>query len=207
MARKFVLEWMNRRTPPKEHTVIRTLARIDLHLRQRWWKNYAENPEWTFSRAILATESLADNQWSFDYGSVLYPNAQDPWGRPVPGSWGTSTASLGRGGRAKGQGKKGQGKGAKGQGKGATKGATKGAGKGGIKLGTCTLNNNRVKCAKSKNGTWFCSFFNVRNNCRNDGASCENGVHKCNIMVAPTKICYGNHSASQHTGASIRTQS
>ena len=72
MARKFVLEWMNRKSPPKEHTVIRILARIDLHIRRRWWRNYVDNPTWTFSRAIMAAESLADNQWSFDYASVFY---------------------------------------------------------------------------------------------------------------------------------------
>ena len=77
----------------------------------------------------------------------------------------------------------------------------------GIKIGTCSLNNQRVKCAKSKNNIWFCTHFNVRNNCRNDGASCEHGIHKCNIMTAATQICYGNHSASMHTGAHVRTQS
>ena len=35
MARKFVLEWMTRRNPPREHTVIRILARIDIHIRRR----------------------------------------------------------------------------------------------------------------------------------------------------------------------------
>ena len=62
LARKFILEWMNRRNPPREAIVIRTLARIDLHIRQRWWKNYTENPTWTFSHSIRASEALADNQ-------------------------------------------------------------------------------------------------------------------------------------------------
>ena len=52
--------------------MIRQLARIDIHIRRRWWKNYTENPTWTFTRAIKATEGLADNQWSFDYTSILY---------------------------------------------------------------------------------------------------------------------------------------
>ena len=71
MARKFVLEWMNRRSSPKEHAVIRQLARIDLHIRRRWWRNYIDNPTWSFTHAIQAAESLADNQWSFDYSTSL----------------------------------------------------------------------------------------------------------------------------------------
>ena len=87
MARKFVLEWMNRRNPPREHTVIRILARIDLHIRRRWWRNYSDNPTWTFTRSIMAAESLADNQWSFDYASVLYPPQTNlPWD-PTASSW------------------------------------------------------------------------------------------------------------------------
>ena len=207
MARKFVLEWMNRRSPPKEHTVIRTLARIDLHLRQRWWKNYAENPTWTFSRAIIATESLADNQWSFDYADRLYPPAPPAPYIPPPGAWeGRGGRKGGKGGGKGGKRKKGGGKGGKGGGKGGKVTPKGGAGMG-IKISTCSLNNQRVKCAKSKNNIWFCTHFNVRNNCRNDGASCEHGIHKCNIMTAATQICYGNHSASMHTGAHVRTQS
>jgi hypothetical protein len=71
IARKFVLEWMNRRSSPKEHAVIRQLARIDLHIRRRWWRNYIDNPTWSFTHAIQAAESLADNQWSFDYSTNL----------------------------------------------------------------------------------------------------------------------------------------
>ena len=76
MARKFVLEWMNRRSPPKENAVIRQLARIDLHIRRRWWRNYITNPTWTFTQAIEAAESLADNQWSFDYSTGLFASYQ-----------------------------------------------------------------------------------------------------------------------------------
>ena len=43
MARKFVLEWMNRRNPPQERSVIRILARIDLHTRRRWWRHYVQS--------------------------------------------------------------------------------------------------------------------------------------------------------------------
>ena len=75
MARKFVLEWMNRRNPPREDAVIRQLARIDLHLRQRWWRNYVDNPTWTFTKAIQAAEFLADNQSSFDCSTNLYHGA------------------------------------------------------------------------------------------------------------------------------------
>ena len=91
MARKFVLEWMNRRSPPKEHTVIRQLARIDLHIRRRWWRNYIDNPTWAFAQAIQATESLADNQRSFDYSTSLYHSSyqggaqaspRKPWKEP-----------------------------------------------------------------------------------------------------------------------------
>ena len=198
MARKFVLEWMNRKSPPKEYTVIRILARIDIHIRRRWWRNYTDNPTWTFSRSIMAAEALADNQRSFDYASILYPaQTGRVWEPPGPGSWTNPTSPLGGGGR-KGKGRKGKGKG-KGEGKGA-----KGAGKGGMKIGACTHNNQRVKCAKSKNGQWFCSFFNVQNNCRNNTGSCSSGMHRCNIMVSATKVCNGSHSAKDHTGTSIR---
>ena len=84
MARKFVLEWMNRRFSPKEHAVIRQLARIDLHIRRRWWRNYTDNPTWSFSHAIQAAEPLADNQWSFDYSTNLY-NSYQGGGTQVPG--------------------------------------------------------------------------------------------------------------------------
>ena len=78
MARKFVLEWMNRRSPPQERAVIRQLARIDLHIRRRWWRNGVDNPTWTFTKAIQAAEPLADNQWSFDYATNLY-HGSAPW--------------------------------------------------------------------------------------------------------------------------------
>ena len=73
-----------------------------------------------------------------------------------------------------------------------------------MKIGVCTHNNQRVKCANSKNGQWFCSFFNVQNNCRNAAGSCSSGMHRCNIMVSATNICNGSHSAIDHTGAVIR---
>ena len=38
MARKFVLEWADRRSPPQEHAVTRQMARIDIHIRKRWWQ-------------------------------------------------------------------------------------------------------------------------------------------------------------------------
>ena len=63
---------MIRKNPPPECAVIKQLARIDIHIRQRWWKHYTEHPTWTFTRAIKATEGLADNQWSFDYTLILY---------------------------------------------------------------------------------------------------------------------------------------
>ena len=71
MARKFVFEWTINEHPPPESSVIRQLARIDIHIRRRWWKNYNENPSWTFTRAIKGTEGLADNMWSFDYSSTI----------------------------------------------------------------------------------------------------------------------------------------
>ena len=94
MARKFVLEWMNRRNTPQERAVIRILARIDLHIRRRWWRSYVDNPTWSFSKAISAADALADNQWSLDYAPTLYQNFQrgqtwDPnsrWKQRVPGS-------------------------------------------------------------------------------------------------------------------------
>jgi hypothetical protein len=207
MARKFVHEWMNRRSPPKEQAVIRILARIDLHIRRRWWRIYADNPTWTFSRAITATESLADNQWSFDYAAILYTGAL-PW-NPGAASWERHDTPFppGRGGgggrraRVKGQGKGGKGQG-KGQNKGEGKGA-KGGGKGGISIGTCSHGNQRVKCAKSKNGKWFCSFFDVQNNCRNAAGTCSEGMRRCNIMVSATKVCNGSHSGKDHTGTSM----
>ena len=72
-----------------------------------------------------------------------------------------------------------------------------------IKIGICQLGQRRVKCAKSRNGKWFCTFFNVGNNCRNDPASCSGGSHQCNIMVSPTKVCGGSHSAKDHSGPSL----
>ena len=104
-----------------------------------------DNPTWTFSRAIMAAESLADNQWSFDYASVLYTGNQggNAWEPPGPNSW--TNPYVPAGGR-KGKGRKGKGKG-KGEGKGA-----KGAGKGSLKITACTHNGQRVKCAKSENG-------------------------------------------------------
>ena len=79
-----------------------------------------DNPTWTFSRAIMAAESLADNQWSFDYASVLYTGQQggNAWEPPGPGSWTNPYPPVG--GR-KGKGRKGKGKG-KGEGKGANGG-------------------------------------------------------------------------------------
>ncbi len=90
-----------------------------------------------------------------------------------------------------------------GKGKGEGKGA-KGAGKGSLKISACTHNGQRVKCATSKNGQWFCSFFNVQNNCRNNTGSCSSGMHRCYIMVSATKVFNGSHSAKDHTGTTIR---
>ena len=182
MARKFVLEWMIRRNPPREHAVIRQLARIDLHIRQRWWRNYVDNPIWTFTKAIQAAEFLADNQWSFDYSTNLYH------GGSQGGGHGSSSDRPWREAQVPGS-PKGRGKGRKGKG-GKGKSAKASGGEGGarvnfsLKTGVCTHNGQRVKCAKSKNGEWFCSFFNVRNNCRNQDGSCSAGAHKCNIMIA-----------------------
>ena len=95
----------------------------------------------------MATESLADNQWSFDYATILYTGAL-PW-NPGAASWESyDTPFAGRGGgggrrtRVKGKGKGGKGH-AKGQSKGGGKGA-KGGGKGGISIGTCSHGNQRV---------------------------------------------------------------
>ena len=174
-------------------------------IRRHWWRNYSDNPTWTFSRSIVAAEALADNQWSFDYASVLYPTSVSaPWD-PAASSWANTHAALGRGAGQRGRGR-GQGKGGKGQDKSQSKGegkGAKGAGKGGIKIGVCSLGNQRVKCAKSKNGKWLCSFFNVQNNCRNAAGTCSSGMHRCNIMISATKVCNGSHSAKDHTGTSM----
>ena len=158
MARKFVLEWMNRRDPPQERAVIRQLARIDLHIRRRCWRNYIDNPTWCFSKAISAAEALADNQWSFDYATTFYQGFQgkQPW-EPNPRQWERRDPGSPKGGR-KG---KGNGKGKGGKGKGA-----KGAGRQhfSLQICVCTHKGQRVKCAKSKNNEWFCSYFNVQNN-------------------------------------------
>ena len=201
MARKFVLEWMNRRSPPKKHAVIRQLARIDLHIRRRWWRNYIDNPTWSFTHAIQATESLADNQWSFDYSTSLYHSSyqgvaqaspRKPWKEPntphTPNGGGKTTAK-GKGGAGRG-GKSATGKGT------AKVNLT-------LKIGACTHNGQRVNNAKSKNGEWFCTYFNVRNNCRNNAGSCSAGSHRCNILISPTKVCNGNHSAKDHTGSNV----
>ena len=58
---------MNRRDPLPERAVIRQLARIDLHIRRRWWRNYVDNPTWSFSKSISAAEALADNQYIYIY--------------------------------------------------------------------------------------------------------------------------------------------
>ena len=206
MARKFVLEWMNRRSSPKEHAVIRQLARIDLHIRRRWWRNYIDNPTWSFTHAIQAAESLADNQWSFDYSTNLYNSyqggTQAPPGKPWREPWREPSAphSPKGGGKSNNKGKGGAGRGGKaaiGQGPGKPKVNLT------LKIGACTHNGQRVKCAKSKNGEWFCTYFNVRNNCRNKAGSCSAGSHRCNILISPTKVCNGNHSAKDHKGNTV----
>ena len=150
MARKFVLERMNRRSPPKEHTVIRQLARIDLHIRRRWWRNYTDNLTWSFTYSIQATESLADNQWSFDYSTNLYHGSysggataspRKPWKEP------NTPHTPNGGGKPTGKGKGGAGRG----GKAATGKQTPKVNLA-LKIGACTHNGQRVKCAKSKNG-------------------------------------------------------
>ena len=116
MARKFVLEWMNRRSPPKGNAVIRQLARIDMHIRRRWWRNYVDNPTWTFTQAIEAAESLADIQWSFDYSTGLYASysggTQASPGKPWKDSWREPGSPEG-GGKSTSKGKGGAGKGGK----------------------------------------------------------------------------------------------
>ena len=90
MARSFVFEWTTKEHSPPEGAVINHLKRIDIHLRQRWWQNYNENPSWTFTRAIKRAESLADNQWSFDYSSTIYgdgfADANEPTQESSPAS-------------------------------------------------------------------------------------------------------------------------
>ena len=99
--------------------MIRQLARIDLHIRRRWWSNYADNPTWSFSRAITAAEALADNQWSFDYAPTLYQVFQGREAWEPNSRWERSPGSPkgGREGKGKGKGKGGKGKGAKGAGR------------------------------------------------------------------------------------------
>ena len=72
-----------------------------------------------------------------------------------------------------------------------------------LKIGACTHNGKRAKNTKSKNGEWFCSYFNVQNNCRNNAGSCTAGAHRCNILVSPTKVCNGTHSAKDHVGNTV----
>ena len=158
-----------------------------------------DNPTWSFSKAILAAEALADNQWSFDYTPTLYQGYQGGQTWEPNARWEQRVPSSPKGGR-KGKGKEGKGKG-KGRGKGA-----KGAGRAtfNLKIGVCSHNGQRVKCAKSKNGERFCSYFNVQNNCRNQAGSCPQGAHKCNLLVGPTKVCGGNHAAKDHTAVTIR---
>ena len=90
MARSFVFEWTTKEHSPPEGAVINHLKRIDIHLRRRWWQNYNENPSWTFTRAIKRAESLADNQWSFDYSSTIYgdgfADANEPTQESSPAS-------------------------------------------------------------------------------------------------------------------------
>ena len=90
MARSFVFEWTTKEHSPPEGAVINHLKRIDIHLRRRWWQNYNENPSWTFTRAIKGAESLADNQWSFDYSSTIYgdgfADADEPTQESSPSS-------------------------------------------------------------------------------------------------------------------------
>ena len=78
-------------TPP-ESAVIRQLARIDIHIRRRWWHNYKANPTWTFTKAIAATAPFANNQWSSDYSTMFHqcsktnegnePQGYNPKGKP-----------------------------------------------------------------------------------------------------------------------------
>ena len=130
--------------PPKENAVIRQLARIDLHIRRRWWRNYIANPTWTFTQAIEAAESLADNQWSFDYSTGLFASYQggtqaspgkpwkDSWKEPGSPKGGSDATSKGKGGTGKG------GKTAKAQGSEIPKVNLT------LKIGACTHNGKKV---------------------------------------------------------------
>ena len=97
--------------------MIRQLARIDLCIRQRWWRNYVDNPTWTFTKTIQAAESLADIQWSFDYSTNLYhggsqgggygSSSDRPWREAqVPGS----AKGRGKGRKTRRERKTGQGR-------------------------------------------------------------------------------------------------
>ena len=101
---------MSRMNPSLERAVIRILARIDLHIRRRWWRNFVDNPTLSFSKAILAAEVLADNQWSFDYAPTLYQGFQGGQAFEPHARWEQQVPGSPKGGR-KGKGKEGKGKG------------------------------------------------------------------------------------------------
>ena len=63
------------------------------------------------------------------------------------------------------------------------------------------LGEKRVKAARARGSEKFCGEWNAKGQCsRNNCAD----AHKCNILVAPNKVCgHTAHAGCNHTGRTI----
>ena len=65
---------------------------------------------------------------------------------------------------------------------------------------TVTVGNKKMKICNKKGENRFCGVFSKGQDC--DG-SCGS-AHKCNVMISSTRVCGGNHPATEHKGKSAK---
>ena len=62
-VRQFILEWKNHPKGIKDMYIMRQVTRIDLFIREKWWRMYRDaDPEVSFTYCIRAVEATAESK-------------------------------------------------------------------------------------------------------------------------------------------------
>ena len=185
-VRSFIITWYLTTKRPNDDKIIRQVSRLDMNVRRKWWRSYRDDPEGkkTFTSYIIEHKPYADQQWDGDYEIQMYPPWESKWEQK---------------GDRKGD-RKGKGKGdAKGQ-SAAAKGVASPQ-RNNISTLSVWLGEKKVKAARSRGNERLCAEWNSKGTCTK---SHRQETHKCNILIAPNKVCgHTMHAGCNHTGRTI----
>ena len=214
-CRSFVTRWATAEKVPENEEILRQVSRVEMNIRQEWWKLFIENqpPGRTFASCIAETRPFAKQQWKQDFSMLLFPafsvnrrSWDDEWSQqsgededdedydePEDDYDPEEEQSASWGKRQWKRDERGVLKTIQKRSHGNHGGSAE-------KLTTFAvwIGDKRVLVTRGSGTQRFCGQWNARGAC-SYGVDCSLD-HKCNVMTNGDTACMGPHPACQHTG-------